>query len=83
MPIYGYSCGACGHRFDQLQKVSAPDPSSCPQCQSDTLAREVSAAAVRLKGTGWYETDFKSRVEGRRNLADATGSGNKPTAGAP
>lgn len=68
MPIYGYSC-SCGHNFDKLQKMDAPTP-ACPNCQRGEVSRQVSAAAVRLKGSGWYETDFKSASEKRRNLAN-------------
>lgn len=68
MPIYGYSCKQCGHGFDKLQKIDTPPP-PCPQCQGTEVSRQVSAAAVRLAGSGWYETDFKSATERRRNLA--------------
>lgn len=73
MPIYGYSCATCGHSFDKLQKMDAPTP-PCAQCQGKEVSRQVSAAAVRLKGGGWYETDFKSATENRRNLASDSGA---------
>jgi putative FmdB family regulatory protein len=71
MPIYGYQCAACGHRYDHLQKISDPDPDTCPACGAKgALSRELSAPQFRLKGGGWYETDFKSDKDKKRNLAD-------------
>ena len=60
MPIYEYQCRSCGHEFEILQKLSDPKLTDCPQCQQSTLQKKVSAAAFRLKGGGWYETDFKT-----------------------
>ncbi len=69
MPIYGFECTDCGHRFDRLQKLSDPDPTVCPSCQAVALRRQVSAPAFRLAGGGWYETDFKGEGDRKRNLA--------------
>ncbi len=52
MPIYEYVCQTCQHAFDVLQRMS-DDPVS--------VTRLVSAAGFQLKGTGWYETDFKTK----------------------
>lgn len=60
MPIYEYQCKACGHRLEALQKMSEDPLTDCPQCAQKTLTKLVSAAAFRLKGQGWYETDFKN-----------------------
>ena len=60
MPIYEYECRACGYRFEKLQKVSDAQLKVCPTCNQPELGKLVSAAAFRLKGGGWYETDFKS-----------------------
>ncbi len=73
MPIYEYRCGACGHYLDALQKVSDPPLVDCPDCSAASLKRLISAPSFRLKGSGWYETDFKSDKERRRNLADGSG----------
>ena len=73
MPIYEYRCTKCGHLLDALQKLSEPPLERCPACAQDTLQRMVSAPRFRLKGSGWYETDFKK--DNRRNLADG---GDKP-----
>ena len=61
MPIYEYQCDACKHKFESLQKVSDALLETCPQCKKNKLRKLVSAAAFRLKGTGWYETDFKDK----------------------
>ncbi len=70
MPIYGFECTACGHRFDRLQKLSDPDPTQCPSCAVDALRRQLTAPSFRLAGSGWYETDFKKDGDKKRNLAD-------------
>lgn len=71
MPIYVFRCESCGHTFDRLQKLSAPDPDVCPNCgKHDAVRRQVTAPAFRLAGSGWYETDFKSDKEKKHNLAD-------------
>ncbi len=60
MPIYEYQCKACGHHLETLQKISDAPLTLCPVCQENELTKLVSAAGFRLKGSGWYETDFKS-----------------------
>jgi len=66
MPIYGYVCKDCEHRFDVLQKMSDDPLVHCPDCGEPTLQKELSAPKFRLKGQGWYETDFKTGD--KRNL---------------
>lgn len=61
MPIYEYICANCQHAFDLLQKINDPPISICPKCQQNAVKRLVSAAGFQLKGTGWYETDFKNK----------------------
>jgi putative FmdB family regulatory protein len=88
MPFYEYVCTNCGAATEILQKISDPPATTCPKCHAETLSKQISAAGFRLKGGGWYETDFKSG--GQRNLVGsgtesapaaavqpATGSGNK------
>jgi len=60
MPIYQYQCEQCGHELEALQKMSDPQLTDCPQCGAASLRKKVTAAAFKLKGTGWYETDFKN-----------------------
>ncbi len=71
MPIYEYQCRACDHRLEKLQKISDAPLSDCPACGKPALVKLISAAAFRLRGGGWYETDFKK--DGKRNLADDGG----------
>ena len=70
MPIYEYRCDACGHYLDALQKIADDPLRDCPSCEASALRRLVSAPNFRLKGSGWYETDFKSDKETKRNLVD-------------
>ncbi len=69
MPIYEYECSNCKFYVEALQKISEPPLRKCPSCKKQTMKRLVSAPVFRLKGGGWYETDFKSDQEGKRNLA--------------
>ncbi len=59
MPIYEYQCEKCGHQMEKLQKMSDDPLKDCPECEKPALRKLVSAAAFKLKGTGWYETDIK------------------------
>jgi putative FmdB family regulatory protein len=59
MPIYAYRCGSCGHAKDVLQKMSDAPLSTCPSCGAEAFAKQVTAAGFQLKGSGWYQTDFK------------------------
>jgi len=68
MPFYEYQCRACGTLTEVLQKVSDPPLKKCPECGKNQLQKLVSAPVFRLKGGGWYETDFKSDAEKKRNL---------------
>ena len=70
MPIYEYQCEKCGHHLEALQKISDKPLRECPECGKHKLARLVSAPLFRLAGSGWYETDFKSDKEQKRNLLD-------------
>jgi putative FmdB family regulatory protein len=74
MPIYEYRCGACGHHLESLQKMSEAPLRKCPECGKSQLKRLVSAPQFRLKGSGWYETDFKNKNETKRNLVEGAGA---------
>lgn len=87
MPIYEYRCQACGHEQEALQKLSDAPLTDCGACGEPQLVKKISASAFRLKGGGWYETDFKSG--NKKNLAgeagkpeakstDKAGEGKKP-----
>ena len=67
MPIYEYQCNSCNHHLEKLQKISDARLTQCPACNRDELRRKISAAGFRLKGGGWYETDFKAGS--KKNLA--------------
>jgi putative FmdB family regulatory protein len=67
MPIYEYQCDACEHKLEALQKISDTPLEVCPDCGKPALIKQVSAAGFRLKGSGWYETDFKKGA--KKNLA--------------
>jgi putative FmdB family regulatory protein len=70
MPFYEYECQKCGHKLEAMQKISDPPLRKCPDCGKSALRKLMSSPVFRFKGSGWYETDFKSDKEGKRNLAD-------------
>lgn len=81
MPIYEYQCNACGYAFESLQKVSDDTLKDCPECNEPELRKLVSAAGFRLKGSGWYETDFKHKGKEKKAAdtnADSKSSDTKP-----
>ena len=81
MPIYEYQCKACLEQLEVLQKISDAPLQDCPACGEPALKKKVSAAAFRLKGAGWYETDFKTGD--KKNLAgssEAAGAAKKSAA---
>jgi putative FmdB family regulatory protein len=73
MPFYEYRCQACGHELEALQKMSDAPLTDCPNCGKPELTKLISAAGFRLKGGGWYETDFKSGS--KKNVADSASGG--------
>ena len=77
MPIYEYQCDQCGHQFDTIQKFSDAPLERCPECDELALRKKISAPSFRLSGSGWYETDFKSDNEKKRNLAGDQGVASK------
>ena len=89
MPIYEYQCTKCQHHLEALQKISDKPLRECPECGKHTLKRMMSAPMFRLAGSGWYETDFKSDQEKKRNLhgeeakADKAGAADKKAEAAP
>lgn len=70
MPIYEYQCQSCGHQLEIIHKISADPATDCPECNESALKKKVSAAAFRLKGGGWYETDFKSGDKKKNLVSD-------------
>ena len=68
MPIYEYKCSHCGHQLEAIQKISDDPLVLCPNCDKNGLKKQVTAPSFRLKGSGWYETDFKTGK--KKNLSD-------------
>lgn len=87
MPIYEYRCNECRHELEALQSLSDPKLTDCPECGQPALKRLVSAVGFRLKGGGWYETDFKSgnkrNVAGEGGEAKSNGNGSGEGASKP
>ena len=77
MPIYEYQCSKCQHLLEVIQKVDAEALSDCPECGASALRKLVSATAFRLKGGGWYETDFKGDKQRNVHKADKEPAGKK------
>jgi putative FmdB family regulatory protein len=71
MPIYEYECSNCRYYLEVIQKLSEARLKKCPSCGKSALKKLISAPVFRLKGSGWYETDFKGDSEKKRNLAGA------------
>ena len=68
MPIYEYKCLKCKHQFEVIQKFSDNPVENCPECNENSVQKLVSAPSFRLKGGGWYETDFKTGS--KKNIVD-------------
>ncbi|MGA8262740.1 MAG: zinc ribbon domain-containing protein [Arenicellales bacterium] len=82
MPIYPYVCTECGHEFDALQKISDDPLTECPACGKPGLRKRLTAPAFKLKGTGWYETDFKhGNKDGKKGEKSEGGDGRDEKAG--
>lgn len=83
MPIYEYQCESCGNELEKIQKISDPPLTDCPECGKSALKKLVSASSFRLKGSGWYETDFKDKKKsetkggGGSTKAESTKSSDK------
>jgi putative FmdB family regulatory protein len=75
MPIYDYKCSDCGHQIEVIQKFSDEPKTLCLECGKETLKKMVSAPSFRLKGGGWYETDFKTGK--KKNIASEDTSSDK------
>ena len=78
MPIYEYQCAECGHRLDVIQNFSDASLKQCPECDHASLRKLISVAAFRLKGTGWYATDFrnndKKKAGDKKDVAEKSDS---------
>ncbi len=81
MPIYEYICTQCEHQLEALQKMSDEPLVYCPECGKKSLRKQVSVAAFRLKGTGWYETDFKHGNSGKPDNSKIAEKANNTSTG--
>ena len=79
MPIYEYICTSCGHEFEILQGIKEAQLSDCPACRESKLQKKLSAAAFHLKGTGWYETDFKNSGKPKDDSSKSDKTSSKST----
>ena len=61
MPIYEYKCDECGAIFENFQKITDKDLDICQSCKKSGIKKLISSSGFRLKGSGWYETDFKGK----------------------
>lgn len=64
MPVYEYACGACGHEFEEWQKISDPPVKKCPKCGKQKVERLISRSSFQLKGGGWYSDLYSSAKPG-------------------
>ncbi len=79
MPIYEYRCSECGFQKEYIQKMSDAPLTTCPECSKETFGKMVSAAGFQLKGSGWYQTDFKGGAKPKKEEpAPACGTGACP-----
>ena len=81
MPIYEYRCEACGHELEKLQKISEDPLKDCPACGQPQLKKLVSKSGFRLKGSGWYETDFKDKKGAKKSSESNTGKSDSDSGG--
>ncbi len=75
MPIYEYRCSSCGFQQEHMQKMSDALLTTCPECGKETYAKMLSAAGFQLKGSGWYQSDFKGGAKPKEEAAPSCGGG--------
>ncbi len=76
MPTYDYVCDACDHRFEEFQNITAPVLTKCPACKKKKLRRLFgTGAAIVFKGSGFYQTDYRSEGYKKAQAADGSGAG--------
>lgn len=75
MPIYEYLCDGCGHEMELIQKMSDDPMKDCPICKESKLKKLISATGFRLKGSGWYETDFKNSKKSSTSSSSSSSCG--------
>jgi len=80
VPIYEYQCDNCDYKLECIQKIGDDPLLTCPKCDTDSLRKLVSAASFRLKGTGWYATDFKDKPKKTDTPKETSTTETKPEA---
>jgi putative FmdB family regulatory protein len=75
MPVYEYECGACGHHFEEWQKMSDKPIQTCPKCKKKKVEKLISATSFQLKGGGWYSDLYSSTKKGGSESSGGGGSG--------
>lgn len=82
MPTYDYVCDACDHKFEQFQSMKEDVLTKCPKCKKKKLRRLFGAgAAVVFKGSGFYQTDYRSESYKKSAAADKSSSGGGDSSG--
>jgi putative FmdB family regulatory protein len=75
MPTYAYRCESCEHEFDEFQSIKADPIKVCPKCKRHKVRRLIgTGAAVLFKGSGFYETDYRSKTYAEAAKADTPSS---------
>ncbi len=75
MPTYDYVCDACDHQFELFQSITESKKRKCPQCGRMKLRRLIGpGAAIMFKGSGFYETDYRSEAYKKAAAADKPAS---------
>jgi putative FmdB family regulatory protein len=83
MPTYDYECNACGHKFELFQGINDPIQKKCPQCKKLKLRRLFgTGAAIMFKGSGFYQTDYRSESYKKGATADSSKNGDSASKGA-
>lgn len=80
MPTYDYICDSCQHEFEAFESIKANPQTVCPQCQAESLRRKIGpGAAILFKGSGFYQTDYRSDSYKKAAAADKPGEAAKPS----
>ena len=81
MPIYEYKCSDCGFQKEVIQKMSDAPLTTCPECGKEAFSKMLSAAGFQLKGSGWYQTDFKGGSSGSSGKKEEAAAASAPSCG--
>ncbi len=79
MPIYDFQCTHCGHKGEEMRKMSESNTATCPSCQQEAFTKMLSAPSFQLSGSGWYATDFKSKNDKNKTTTETAASAPETT----